>query len=694
MCRLTLIRVAVCTTVFLATAGLNADEGMWLFNKPPTRMLKEKYGFEPTADWLEHIQKSCVRFGRGGSASIISANGLVMTNHHVGRGQMQKLSTKERDLLDTGFYASSFDEELKCSDLEVSVLWKIDDVTERIRSVETDAMSPAEANTARQKQIANIVAEAEKDSELKCEVVTLYHGARYHLYSYKRYTDIRLVMAPDGDIAHFGGDTDNFEYPRYCLDVAFFRIYEDGKPFKTKHYLKWSKTGASEGDLVFIAGHPGRTRRQNTVDHLKYLRDVSYPSALAAMWRREVQLQTFVARSDHNAQIAGSDLSGVQNGRKAITGYLKGLHDPQILRDKIAAETELRRTISTNPEYRDKWGDPWTRIRMAYGGLRGFRDRYNALEGGDAGGRSSLMRIARTLVRLAQELPKPNEDRLREYRDSSLDGVYRRLYSSAPIYDALEINRLESGLSYLAEKFGGDDPLVTSVLANKSPRARAAELVLGTMLKDIETRKRLVEGGADAIAASTDPLIRLAYDLDPQARALRTRYEDEVEGEELSAYADIAAARFAVHGETFYPDATGSLRLALGTVGGFEEDGKQIPAFTNIAGLYERHELRHGVEPFELPQRWIKHKGDLDMDTPFNFISTADVIGGNSGSPTLNRRGEVVGIVFDINLYGLVWSTAYTDKQARTVHVDSRAIVEALRKVYNAKALADEIVGR
>lgn len=694
MCRLTSIRVAVCTTAFLAAAGAYADEGMWLFNKPPTKTLKQKYEFEPTADWLEHVQKSCVRFGRGGSASIISANGLVMTNHHVGRGQMQKLSTKERDLLDTGFYASSFDKELKCTDLEVSVLWKIDDVTERIRSAATDAMSPAEANTARQKRIAQVVAEAERDSELKCEVVTLYHGARYHIYSYKRYTDIRLVMAPDGDIAHFGGDTDNFEYPRYCLDVTFFRIYEDGKPFKTKHYLKWSKTGPSEGDLVFVAGHPGRTRRQYTVDHLKYLRDVSYPSALARIWRREVQLQTFVARSDENAQIAGSDLSGVQNRRKAITGYLKGLHDPQILRDKIAAETELRRTISTNPEYRDKWGDPWTRIRKAYGGFRGFRDRYNALEGGDVGGRSSLMRIAQTLVRLAQELPKPNEDRLREYRDSSLDGVYRRLYSPAPIYDALEINRLESGLSYLAEKFGGDDPLVTSILAGKSPRTRAAELVLGTTLKDVEARKRLAEGGTDAIAASTDPLIRLAYDLDPQARALRTRYEDEVESEERGAYADIAAARFAVYGETFYPDATGSLRLAFGTIRGFEEDGTHVPTFTNIAGLYERHALRNGVEPFKLPERWIEHKGDLDRKTPFNFISTVDVIGGNSGSPTLNRRGEVVGIVFDINLHALVWSTAYTDKQARTVHVDSRAIVEALRKVYKAKALADEILGR
>jgi hypothetical protein len=563
-----------------------AEEGMWLFNNPPASQLKAKYGFEPTSDWLDHLQKSCVKFGFGGSASLVSPNGLVMTNHHVGRGQLQRLSTKERDLLADGFLARTRAEELPCPDAEVNVLWTIKDVTDQVKSAATSGMSPADANKARKKRVAEITKSAEDSTGLNCKVVTLYHGARYHLYSYKRYTDLRLVMAPEGKIAHFGGDTDNFEYPRFCLDMCFFRIYEDGKPLHTDDYLTWSENGVKDGELIFVSGNPGRTQRQYTVDHLKYQRDVAYPNILSMIWRREVQLINFSARSAENARIAGSNLMGIQNGRKAITGMLAGLHDPEVVQKKTAEEGKLRAAVMGNPDYQSQWGGAWDEITQAKLAHRAIAKEFNLLAGRGSGGGSRLFGIARTLVRMGDELPKPNGDRLPEFRDSSMDSMKLQLFSPAPIYDSLEIDSLTSGFSFLAEQLGGDDPLVTNVLAGKSPRARAIALIEGTKLSDPAERKRLAEGGKSAIDASNDPLIRLAYDLDPQARAVRKRYEDEVQGVEAEAYEKIGAARFAVYGENIPPDATGTLRLTYGTVSGFSEGSSNVPAMTNFAGLF------------------------------------------------------------------------------------------------------------
>lgn len=685
--------VAVVLTGMVGGAA-PADEGMWLFNNPPTAQLKAKFGFEPTSDWLDHLQKSCVKFGFGGSASLVSPNGLVMTNHHVGRGQLQRLSTKERDLLADGFLARTPGEELKCPDAEVNVLWTIEDVTDSVKSAVTTGMSPADANKARKKRIADITKSAEDSTGLNCSVVTLYHGARYHLYSYKRYTDLRLVMAPEGKIAHFGGDTDNFEYPRFCLDMCFFRIYEDGKPLKSEDHLTWSANGVKDGALIFVAGNPGSTQRQYTVDHLKYQRDVAYPNTLESIWRREVQLINFSARSAENARIAESNLMGIQNGRKAITGMLSGLHDPEVLRKKTAEEQKLRAAVGANPDYSGQWGGAWDAITRAKQAHRDLAKELNLLAGRGSGGGSRLFGIARTLVRMADELPKPNGDRLPEFRDSSLDSMKLQLFSPAPIYDSLEIDSLASGFSYLAEQLGGDDPLVTSVLSGKSPRARAIELVEGTKLSDPAERRRLADGGKSAIDASSDPLIRLAYDLDPQARAVRKRYEDEVQGVEAEAYEKIGAARFAVYGEDIPPDATGTLRLTYGTVSGFSEGSSTIPPMTNFAGLFERWEERKGNDAFALSDAWLHGKDKLELSTPFNFVCTADVVGGNSGSPVVNAKGEVVGLVFDGNIHTLVWNTAFTDRVARTVAVDSRGIVESLRKIYGATALADEIQGR
>jgi hypothetical protein len=670
-----------------------ADEGMWLFNHPPTKQLKEKYGFEPTAAWLEHLQKSCVRISSGGSGSIVSPMGLVMTNHHVGSDMLEKMSTADNNLIEKGFYAKSAAEEIKCPDIEMNVLWTIEDVTDRVKGAAKPDMSSADANAARRKMMSTVEAEAKTKTGLKCEVVTLYQGARYHLYSFKRYTDVRLVMAPEKGIAFYGGDPDNFEYPRYDLDMCFFRIYENGAPLKPEHYLHWSKEGAQKNDLVFVAGHPGRTERLFTVDNLKFLRDVAYPLQMRSLWRREVQLATFSGRSEENRRIAEGDYFGVQNSRKARTGIMAGLQDERLFKQKMDAEKKLRAAVDANPEYKKQWGDAWDEIANAEKTYATFFTRLSALGGGTLRLGGTLFTHAKDLVRLAAEKPKPNAERLREYRDSNMDTIELHLFSPAPIYDELEIERLASSLASMGELLGGDDPLVVKALAGKSPDDRAVELVHGTKLKDVAARKALYDGGASAIASSNDPLIQLVKALDDESRTLRKRYEDTVESAERDGYNKIAAALFAVHGEDQYPDATFTLRLSYGTITGYKENGKDVAPFTQFAGLYERSKERKNQYPFEIPARFAAAKDKLQLNTPFNFVSTCDIIGGNSGSPTVNKAGEVVGLIFDGNIQSLILDIAFTDEVARAVSVDSRAMIEAMRKVYDCNALADEIVG-
>lgn len=668
-----------------------ADEGMWLLNQPPTRALKERYGFEPSPQWLEHVQKSCVRIGASGS--FVSPEGLVMTNHHVGYRAIEKLSTAERNLLETGFYAARHEDELRCPNTDVEVLWTIEDVTDRVEAAAGPGFSPAEALAARKAAMTAIEQEAEEKTKLHCEMVTLYHGARYHLYSYKRYTDVRLVFAPEEKIAFFGGDVDNFEYPRFNLDCCFFRVYENEKPLRPAHYLKWSRRGAADGELTFIAGHPARTRRLLTVDHLKFLRDVELPSILNRYWRRECQLAAFAGRDAEHARIAAGEIRGIANSRKAFTGTLAGLMDPAVMQAKIDAEKKLRAAVDANPEYKAKWADAWDHIATAQRTYRGFYLRHSSLEGRRAVLQSSLLTFARHIVRMAEEKTKPNEKRLREYTDAGLKTLEPDLYSEAPIHDALEIDKLASGLSFFVETFGGDDPLAVAALAGQSPIARAQELVRGTKLKDVEFRKQLVAGGQDAVSTCDDPMIRFAASIDQEARALRKRHEDEVESVEKANYAKVAAAQFATLGDAIAPDATFTLRLSFGPIKGYREGDREIAPFTNFAGLYERFKARQGVAPFDLPPRWLNPERSVRLDTPFNFVCTADIIGGNSGSPVFNQAGEVIGLVFDGNIHGLVWDIAFTEEQGRAVAVDSRAIIEALSSVYNAERLVAELVG-
>lgn len=664
-----------------------ADEGMWLFNDPPRKLLKERYKFDATDAWLEHVQKSSVRFNSGGSGSFVSEDGLIMSNHHVGADALQKLSDEKNDYLKNGFHAATLADEKPAKDLELNVLMGIEDVTTRVNAAVKSGISDEEAFRARRAVMAEIEKESLEKTGMRSDVVTLYQGGKYHLYRFKRYTDVRLVFAPEQQIAFYGGDPDNFEYPRYDLDICFFRAYENGKPAKVQHYLKWSEKGTAEGDLVFVSGHPGRTSRLLTVNELEYLRDVRLPNTLRRLFRMEVVLSSYSGRSQENARRAKDDLFGVQNSRKALKGELAGLLEPSVIEQKMAAEKKLRASVDGSAEFESAKG-AWDRIAAAQKIIRENAQRYNLLEPG-AAFNSELFGIARTLLRAAEEKEKPNGERLREYTDAGRESLELELFSEKPIYEDLEQLKLSDSLTYLTEELGLDDKTVKEVLAGKSPRERAAELVTGTKVKDVAFRKKLYE---DRTAAknSKDPMIELARIVDDEARALRKIIETQGEAKQ-QAHAQIAKARFAVQGTSNYPDATFTLRLAFGTVKGYEEGGKRIPAHTVYAGLYERAKEQEYRPPFDLPKRWLDRKSRLDLKTQFNFVSTADIIGGNSGSPVVDRTGELVGIIFDGNIQSLVLDFVYTDEQARAVSVDSRGILEGLKKIYDAKGLVGEL---
>ncbi|MCS7166688.1 MAG: S46 family peptidase [Gemmatales bacterium] len=678
--------------VALVCGGLQGEEGLWLFNRPPRELLRQRYGFEPEPAWLERLQQACVRFNTGGSGSFVSPNGLVMTNHHVGSDQLQKLSTPERDLLAQGYHARKPEEELRCPDLELNVLMRIEDVTERVQSAVKRGMSPAEANAARRKAILEIEQEAHKRTGLRCDVVTLYHGAEYHLYYYKRYTDVRLVFAPEKEIAFFGGDPDNFEYPRYCLDICLFRVYENGQPVKPPHYLRIDREGCREGDLVFVAGHPGRTDRLNTVPHLQFLRDVQFPLSLQVIFRREVILRAFSERSLENARRVEDELFSYQNSRKARLGILAGLQDPAILSAKGRQEDDVAAQLRKlgKHDQAEQYEQARQRIAEIMRRQRQLYREYYLLERGVAFN-SELFHIARTLVRLAEERQKPNAERLREYGEAGIPSLLQQLFSPAPIYDDVERLKLADSLSMLLEWLGADHEIVKLVLQNQAPQRRAEQLVSGTKCKEVAYRKQLEAGGVKAIAASEDPMIQLAKAVDPYARAVRKRYEEEIEEPLRQAYAVIAQARFAAYGTNIYPDATFTLRLSVGTVRGYTENGKAIPWCTTFRGAFAHEEAHQKREPFRLPLRWHQRREHLRMDTPFNFVCTNDIIGGNSGSPVVNRRGDFVGIIFDGNIHSLIWDIAYTDEQARAIAVHSAAIIEALEKVYQAHELLSEL---
>jgi hypothetical protein len=682
------LSVFLACTFFFSTLA-SADEGMWLYNQPPRQQIKAKYGFDLTQSWLDHVRLSSVRFNNGGSGSFVSADGLTFTNHHVGAACVQQLSSEGHDYVKAGFYAKTQAEEAKCPNLELNQLVGIEDVTKKINIGVKPGMSAAEAGQAQRAAMSQVEKDCATSTGLRCDVVTFYSGQVYNLYKYKKYTDVRLVFAPEFGIAFFGGDPDNFTYPRYDLDITFFRVYENDKPAHLDHYLRWSRTGVKDNDLIFVSGHPGNTGRLLTMAQLEYLRDVDYPSRLKLYKRRIAVLQDFSKQSEENARIAQRNIFGLQNAQKAITGYLSGLLDKSTMDSKASEEASLRSAFKADPKNAGT-PDPWEEITEATKLEREIFPQYTYLET-MRGFASGLPQDARVLVRAAAEKPKPNTARMREFRDSALPSLEQQLFSTEPIYKTLDTALLADSLANMEETLGSDNPDVRKVLNGRTPADAARELIADTKLDDVAVRKQLYEGGEAAIEASTDPLIVALRAIEPAARAARKEFEDKIDSVIRQNGTLIAKTRFAQSGFTQPPDATFTLRLSYGAVKGYRENGKDVPYFTAMSGAFERSAENGNKDPYTLPESWMTAKSKLDSKIPFNFVSTADIIGGNSGSPTVDRKGEVVGIIFDGNIQSLPWNFAYSDAIARAVSVDCRGIIEALRKIYGASALADEL---
>jgi hypothetical protein len=668
-----------------------SDEGMWLFNKPPKDILQKKYGFAVTPEFMDHLRLSSISFG-GASGSFVSPDGLVLTNHHVGRGAVQNLSTKDRDLMKTGFYARTQAEELKVPGMELRVLVGIEDVTDKVLGAEKPGMTPVEAADARQKVVAALEKEAAGTSGKRGSVVTLYSGGMYHLYTYKLHDDVRLVFAPEYLVAFFGGDQDNFTYPRYDLDITLFRIYENGRPFKSDNYIKWSTTGVREGDLVLCSGHPGSTGRLLTMSQLEFLRDTSYPFNIANLKRRQAFMRAYAAKGEEESRIAMRNLFGIENSLKATIGYQSGLLDEKIMAKKLHEEQSLRAQVAKSPDLQKEFSPAWDEIAAAEKAYASFFKPLAFFERAN-GFYTTYFTMARNIVRLAMERPKPNADRLREFRDASLPSVERGILSPAPIYDDFEAVKLGDSLAQLQEELP-DATEVRWILGGRSPQDVARELIAGTKLKDVDFRKKLLAGGLTAVYQSQDPMIKLALLVDPVSRGLRARYEDQVDAVETRNGTRIAQAMFKLEGTSIPPDATGTLRLSFGSVKGYVENGKKIPFQTTFAGLYDKSAKAGNKDPYELPARFVTKKSAINLGTPVNFVSTADSIGGNSGSPLVNRKGEFVGVLFDGNIQSLPTRFVYDDTISRSVMVHGQGIIEALLKIYDAKPLVDEILGR
>lgn len=687
-----LILAAILTAVAIEPLSLFADDGMWTFDNPPRKQWKERYNFEPTDAWLEHLRLASVRLNDGGSGSFVSADGLMVTNQHVASGQLQKVSTKEKDYTREGFYAHTNDEELKCPDLECNVLVSYEEVTARVQSSVKPGASDTEASNQRKAVTAAIEKEATAKTGLKGDVFSLYSGGEYWLYRFKKYTDIRLVFAVEEQIAFFGGDYDNFTYPRYDLDVAFFRAYEDGKPAKTPHNFKWSVAGASDGELIILPGNPGSTARLLTIAQIQYQRDVGNPLQKQVWTSRRDALARYAERGPERARQAGSALRSLNNSLKRLVGQQEGLMNPRMMARKEAEEKALRDAVAQRADVQKAYGGAWEQIDAVYRALPAMAARIafsNLLP-------SRLGTIASQLVRYAEEMQKPNDKRYDEFRDSKLDSFTFALMSPAPIYPEMEEAVLAAWLEEGLKTLGPNDPFIRAALAGSTPGAAAKQAVNGSNLANLALRYSLRLGGADAIAKADDPMIVLARRIEPIIRELRGWNELTILNVDASAGERLAKARFAVYGKGLPPDANFNLRISYGRVVGYEEDTTLVPYKTTFFGLYDRARSFDEKPPYDLPKRYREGKDKLDLATPLNFVYTADTIGGNSGSPVINRNGELVGLNFDSNIQKLPNRYWYVEEAegGRAVGVHSASIIEALRKLYGADKLAKEILGQ
>ncbi len=682
------IFAALLAAALFVPAGF-ADEGMWTFDNPPLKLLKEKYNFTPTQQWLDHLRLASVRLNDGGSGSFVSPHGLLLTNHHVALGQLQKNSTAEHDYVKDGFYAATPEQEMKSQDLEVNVLMSLEEVTARVNAAVKGAKNSEEEFAKRKASIAEIEKESTDKTGLRSDVVTLYQGGEYWLYRYKKYTDVRLVFAVEQQTAFFGGDPDNFTYPRYDLDMAIYRVYENSKPIDSKDYLKWNAKGADEGELVFVSGHPGSTQRSDTYAELAFDRDSVTPTVIQVLKRRIALLKEYSTRGPEQSRQAASMIFSLENGRKVYEGRLLGLQDKNLMEKKRKEEEEFKAKVDANPEWKKEYGSAWekdaksvekekTRIKQQF---------YRQPD-------SQLTALAVNVVTYVAEIKKPDGERLAGFHEAQLDSLKVRLFSPAPVYPEMDIARMTSALTADLKELGTDDAWLKAVLDGRTPEQAAKELVGGTKIGDPTFRKSLVEGGQAAVDASTDPMIAMARRIDPIRREQIKWFEDNVQSVQQQSGEQLGKARFAVYGKSTYPDATFTLRLSYGQVKGYPMNGTIAPPKTTMFGLYDRAASFNYESPFDLPKRYIDGRDKLDLSTPINFVTTNDIIGGNSGSPVVNKSGDIVGLIFDGNIESLVGDFVYDGTSNRAVAVHTGGMTEAMSKLYGAQKLVDELMGK
>jgi hypothetical protein len=669
--------------------GAAADEGMWTFDNFPAVAVKEKYGVTLDRAWLDRVRSAAVRLSSGCSASLVTAEGLVLTNHHCVRDCAQSLSTSDTDYVKSGFAAGRRDDERLCPGMQAEILAAIGDVTDRVTAA-VAGKAGSDFVKARDAAIAAIEKEgcAGREARFRCQVVTLYQGGRYALYTYRKYADVRLVFAPELQTAFFGGDPDNFNFPRYDLDFSFVRLYEGGRPIASRDHLRWSAEPPTEGELVLVVGNPGTTQRLLTAEQLETVRDLTLPESLIMLSELRGRLIRFSEESPEHARIADDTLFSAENTLKLLRGQLKALVAPGFVAAKRRADEQLKAAVGADPKLAADTGDPWAEIAAAQRDRKALYASYTYLE--SFTGRSDLFGYARALVRAGEERAKPNGERLPEFTDSRLALLEKRLLDARPVYPELEQLLLEFWLSKLRENLTADAPATRTFLGKDSPERLATELA-GSQLGDAALRKRLWEGGEAAVRASSDPLIQFVLATDAASRAVRKDYEARVEGPSARALERIARARFAVYGTSIYPDATFTVRISYGKVAGWTDNGVTVPPFTYFRGLWER---ATGQPPYALAPKWLAAQGKVDDGTVFDLVSDNDIIGGNSGSPLIDAQARVVGAIFDGNIESLGGTFGFDATVNRAVSVSTAAITEALRKVYGQDALVKELLQR
>jgi len=667
------------------TMKINSDEGMWTLDNLPLKYLNETYKFKPSKTFLKNIQLSSVRFNDGGSGSFVSKNGLVLTNHHVAMGQLQKISNKNNDYVNTGFLAKTNKEEIKCPDLELNILINFENVTDKVNSFLINMTDSNDIEKKRKEIISRIEKESYEKYGLRSDVVELYHGGEFWLYKYKRYTDIRLVHSPELQLAAFGGDSDNFQYPRYALDYAFFRVYENDKPIEVKNYLKWSSKGFEENELLFVAGHPGSTDRQKTVSEILFLRDHSFPEYLKILNEKIAFMREYSSRGKEEERKARGSILGMENSIKAIRGEYAALLDSNIIKKIEQNENSLKDYVSNNNELNIKYGNIWKNIKNVQDKMieRKKETYYQKFSG-------QLPSIALTIIQYDMEIDKPNSERFEEFRDSSLETMRLHFLTSAPVYKDKDIFTLSKGLMISKKELGDENSFIKIALENKDIDELSKYIIENTKLDNLEYRKELLEN-RDKIKNSKDPLIQWVKKIEPILRKNREWIKKEVESVLTTEGGKLSELRFLAFGRNTYPDATFTLRLSIGSAKPYEIDGWKVPSFTTFNGLLERSDGFKNNKEYTLSPKIYKNRNKLNLSAKINFCSTHDITGGNSGSPVINMKGEIVGLIFDGNAYSHSLSYVYTDEKARSISVHTEGIEEALRNIYSANKLLLEL---